>query len=319
MFDPHTYSILIAEDDPALRPLLMEVLLSEGYQVTIAQDGEEALERLRQASFHMLITDIQMPRRDGFSLLQEVDRDFPHMQRIVLTAFNADEYMDLIQNQNVGNVLIKSVPFNTEELVLLVHQLATQDIFGLDRHMLLGTRIRSATIRRSQEIEELSELLSNLYGGSNNSSLLRTVLVELLTNAVFYGARKEKGEDKSQWRKDFVLSIDEAISVQHAEDSEKIGFSIVDKGGHLNKKTILYWLNRQITPAQNGLPAGLFDSHGRGLFIVRKSVDQLQIHVDPGRRCECIIINYKKPLSRRFKPIRIIEISPQADDSTPAM
>jgi CheY-like chemotaxis protein len=302
------YRILIAEDDQALRLLLAEILLSEGYYVITAKDGEDALAILKTTPCQMLITDIQMPRRDGFSLLKEVEIHFPAIQRIVLTAFNADEYMDLIQTQGIGNVLIKSVPFDSAELLLLVQQLATQDIFGLEKHLAPTTLIQSVQIRRSQEIEDLSIMLSSIYGESNNSSKLRTVLVELLTNAVFYGARNEKGDDKSQWRKDFVLEESEAITVFHGQDQEKIGFGIVDRGGRLSKDTILYWLNRQITPTPTGLPAGLFDSHGRGLFIVRKSVDRLQVHVEPGKRCECIILNYKKPMPGKFKPLRIIEL-----------
>lgn len=306
------YKILVAEDDQALRSLLVEILTAEGYEVLSAQDGEEALEILDKSPCQMLITDIQMPKCDGFSLLKEVERTYPSIQRIVLTAFNADEYMDLIQTQGVGNVLIKTVPFDSAELCLLVQQLSTQDIFGLDKHLSQGTPIHSAQIRRSQEIEDLSIMLSTIYGESNNSSKLRTVLVELLTNAVFYGARNEKGDDKSQWRKDFVLEESEAITVYHGQDADKIGFGIVDRGGRLNKDTILYWLNRQITPTQSGLPAGLFDSHGRGLFIVRKSVDRLQVHVEPGKRCECIILNFKKPIQGKFKPLRIIEL-PQSN------
>lgn len=308
MFHKSQYRILIAEDDQALRPLLAEILCAEGYTVYTAQDGEEALALLTTLPCDMLITDIQMPRRDGFSLLKEVAATYPGMQRIVLTAFNADEYMDLIQTEGVGNVLIKGVPFDSTDLCLLVQQLSTLDIFGLEKHLASNTPIYSSTIRQSQEIEDLSIMLSSIYGESNNSNKLRTVLVELLTNAVFYGARNEKGDDKSQWKKDFVLDESEAITVFHGQDNEKIGFGIVDHGGRLNKNTILYWLNRQITPASNGLPAGLFDSHGRGLFIVRKSVDRLQIHVEPGKRCECIILNFKKPVPGHFKPLRIIEL-----------
>jgi DNA-binding response OmpR family regulator len=301
--------ILVAEDDPGLRSLIAEILMAEGYSVITAEDGEDALHILRQQPVDILITDIHMPRLDGFSLLQEVAKHHSHIQRIVLTAFDADEYMDLIQTQDVGNVLIKTVPFESSELCLLVQQLSTQDIFGLEKHLEEGTVIQSTRIRRSQEIEELSVMLSTIYGESNNSTKLRTVLVELLTNAVFYGARNEKGDDKSQWQKDFTLSDEDAIVVCHGQDHEKIGFAIVDRGGRLDKKTILYWLNRQITLGENGFPTGLFDSHGRGLFIVRRSVDRLQVHVDPGQKCECIILNYKKPVAGMFKPLRIIELN----------
>jgi len=305
---PENFRILVAEDDPAIRELVQEVLNAEGYSVTTAQDGQEALEQLETSPFDMVISDIQMPRCDGFALMKEVNRLYPGMQRILLTAYNADEYMDLIQVQGIGNVLIKGVPFDSSELCMLVRQLASHDIFGLEKHLAPGATIYSSRIHRSCEIEDVCKELSMRYGESNNGSKLHTVLVELLTNAVFYGARNETGEDKASWRKDFALNDEDAIEVLYGEDSEKTGLAIVDRGGRLNKDTILYWLNRQITPSHNGLPVGIFDSHGRGLYIVRKSVDCLQIHVDPGKRCECIILNYKKPLTGKFKPIRIIEL-----------
>jgi len=302
------YQILIAEDDPMLRRLLQEVLLEEGYLVQVAEDGEEALQILQKTPFDLLLTDIHMPRRNGFSLLEEAKRIHPQMQRVLLTAYNVDEYMDLIHKQGVGNVLIKTVPFDCEELIQLVHQLFSRDIFGVEKHLLPETPIETRTLAEAKQIEHVSEELGTRYSVYNNGNKLQTVLRELITNAIFYGARNEQGEDKSLWKTDFVLADAEAITVRFGADGEKCALAITDRGGRLSKETILYWLNRQITPTGTGLPAGIFDTHGRGLFIARRSVDLMVVHVDPSKCCECIIINYKHPLPQRFRPLRIIEL-----------
>jgi len=305
------YRILIAEDDPALGPLLVELLQAEGYEIQWAKDGLEALHCLERSSFDLLISDIQMPLLDGFGLLEQAAKHYPALQRIMLTAYNADEYMDLIFRQHIGSVLIKSVPFDGSELLTTIRQLAERQIFGLQHHLHPGTEISVLSIREPGQIESVSEFVAEHYRNEVNASRVRCALVELLTNAMFYGARHESGEDKSRWDTNFILPEHEAIVLSYGCDEEKLGFSVLDRGGRLTKETILYWLNRQITPGANGLPDGIFDSHGRGLFIVRKYMDQLLVHVDPNKQCECIALTWKhEQRKQRYKPIRIIELTP---------
>lgn len=71
---------------------------------------------------------------------------------------------------------------------------------------------------------------------------------------------------------------------------------------------MLYWLNRQNSRDQNGLPVGLYDSHGRGLFIARRYIDRLIINIDKARRTEVIIINYYSDTFKGHKPLYINEI-----------
>jgi len=64
------YRILIAEDDPPIRDVLEEVLVSEGFEVELAPDGLAARQRLeREPNFDLLISDFRMPRMDGADLL----------------------------------------------------------------------------------------------------------------------------------------------------------------------------------------------------------------------------------------------------------
>ena len=58
--------ILIVDDDPALRETLSEVLSDEGYQVTVASDGEQALEELDRAPPDLVILDVMLPRLDAY-------------------------------------------------------------------------------------------------------------------------------------------------------------------------------------------------------------------------------------------------------------
>lgn len=301
-------SILIAEDDEAIRILLKEVLQAEGYQVFTSSQGREALDILPNENIDLIISDINMPIMNGFELLETVANDYPDIQRILMTAYNVDDYMNLIQKYNIGNIVTKGLPFDTSELILTCEQLLNRNIFGLAPHLDEKAIITCDIIRTPEEIDELSERLTELYGNHTNAKKLHTVLMELLTNALFYGAKDEDPDNKAEWNKNFILPEKLAIKVCHGRDRCKTGFSIMDNGGKLDQKTILYWLDRQLTYGKNGMPQGVFDTHGRGLFIVRQFVDRLIVNVDKGTRCECIILNYDSEPPTQYKPLRINEI-----------
>lgn len=302
------YKILIVEDEESLRFLLQENLELEGYEVQTASNGDEGFEALQKSKFHMVISDINMPGMSGFDFLEKVKEHFAGIPFILMTAYNVDDYMELINSHKIGNIVTKGVPFNTEEFLLTVKQLLTRDIFGLDKHMEPNTRIDMTNIYSPPQIDEISNALALVYGTEQNFRKLRTVFVELLTNALFYGAKDEDGAAKDEWNTDFVLNPENAIRIYHAKDKYKIGIGIIDYGGKLDQETILYWMNRQISANEKGLPQGIFDSHGRGLFITRKYVDRFIINVEKGKRCECIILNYYDNPPTEFKPIRINEI-----------
>jgi len=303
-----TKKILIAEDDEALRLMICDVLENEGYETFGVSNGAEGLDFLGNQSVDLVLSDINMPLLNGFDFLKSVEELYPGIHRVLMTAYNVDDYMQLIQEYNIGNIVTKGLPFNTPELLLTCEQLLSRDIFGLHQHMKKDSTIQCDSIKSPEEIEKLSNHLAELYGNEANTRKLRTVLVELLTNALFYGAKDEKGADKANWEKDFKLNPAESIKVCHGFDGEKVGFSILDFGGKLDQKTILYWLNRQLTPGENGLPTGLFDTHGRGLYITRQYVDRLIVNVERTKKCECIILNYLENPPTTYKPVRINEI-----------
>ncbi len=67
--------ILIVEDKPASRELLRTVLEQQGYEVVEAENGEEALGRLRECVPDLILMDLQMPARNGYDVLKEIRKD----------------------------------------------------------------------------------------------------------------------------------------------------------------------------------------------------------------------------------------------------
>jgi two-component system, NtrC family, response regulator AtoC len=79
--------ILVVDDDPAMSAGIARVLQAEGYQVTTAASGEQALETLATQPVSLAILDMKMPGMDGVELLQAIGQDYPHTKVIMLTGY----------------------------------------------------------------------------------------------------------------------------------------------------------------------------------------------------------------------------------------
>jgi CheY-like chemotaxis protein/anti-sigma regulatory factor (Ser/Thr protein kinase) len=302
--------ILVVEDEPRMRGMLEDFLRDiEGYTVYAAADGLEALEGvLPHHPVDLVLSDINMPNMPGFSLLAAVHERYPGIKRMLMTAYNVENYLELALTYDIGNIFVKSSPFNFDELTASLRSLLTGDIFGLARYFEPGTSSQCCTVRTGTDVRDDANRVMALLPEQVRTQRLELALVEILTNAVFYGARAESAERREQWEHDFVLPDRSAVEITAMHDNEKYGISITDHGGRLTKREILYWLNRQVCLDDNGLPLGLFDLHGRGLFIARRFIDRLILNIEHGSKTEVIILNYT---DRRFdghKPLYINEI-----------
>ncbi len=116
--------ILVAEDDAATRLLIQRVLEKEGYEVTLAIDGLDALERFVQAAPDIVITDFQMPRMDGLQLCRKltVGRGERFVPIIMLTG---GQDADLLHNSlEAGALEFLNKPIRPDELVARVRAIA---------------------------------------------------------------------------------------------------------------------------------------------------------------------------------------------------
>jgi DNA-binding response OmpR family regulator len=82
--------VLIVDDDAAIREMLQTTLKIKGYQVIVAEDGQEALHLLEAFTPQVILLDLMMPRMDGYAFLEEVERRGlrSHFAILVLTAQN---------------------------------------------------------------------------------------------------------------------------------------------------------------------------------------------------------------------------------------
>jgi len=107
--------ILVVDDDQVIRLMLEIVLESEGYQVIVAADGNEAIAALHNEKFDLVITDLQMGDPDGFAVLREAKELDPLIRRIVITG-NQDK-SSVIMAIKIGVEAYLLKPFSLDELL----------------------------------------------------------------------------------------------------------------------------------------------------------------------------------------------------------
>ena len=128
--------ILIAEDDRELRQLFPHVLLKHGYTVTGVFDGQEALDALENDYYDLIISDIMMPRVDGYELvrhLREVKNTTPVL---MITAKDAFDDMRMGFQSGVDDYMVK--PINVNEMVLRVGALLRRAQMINERRQVIG-------------------------------------------------------------------------------------------------------------------------------------------------------------------------------------
>jgi len=107
--------VLVVEDDPNLGKILMDYLSTKDYMVDLAVDGEEGLEKFVNGSYDILILDIMMPKKDGFSLAQDIRKIDKSIPIIFLTAKSQKE--NIIKAFKLGADDYLTKPFSIDELL----------------------------------------------------------------------------------------------------------------------------------------------------------------------------------------------------------
>jgi DNA-binding response OmpR family regulator len=118
--------ILVADDSPAIRHLIADSLVRQGFAVTTASDGREALERATEGRFDMLITDYDMPRMTGFELVHALKRDprTRDLPTMMLTA--RDTRRDQAQMRAAGLTSYLVKPFSVDKCVAMVERVLAE-------------------------------------------------------------------------------------------------------------------------------------------------------------------------------------------------
>lgn len=159
-------TVLFVDDESNILKSLNRLLRSEPYQSLFAQGGEEALDILGRESVNVIVTDLGMPEIDGFTLLKQVQENYPDVIRLVLSVSgDTDSILKAINKESVYRYILK--PWEERELKIIIRQAI--EMFNLqeekrnlltrlDEHnRLLEQRVKERT-RQLLAIESAAEI-----------------------------------------------------------------------------------------------------------------------------------------------------------------
>lgn len=114
-------NILIAEDDPAIREGLTDLLTAEGYDVDAVTDGQQALAKVEQSAYHLILLDVMMPGMNGFEVCRRIRTKDSRQPILFLTA--KSEEIDQVVGFKSGADDYVTKPFGTQVLLARVEAL----------------------------------------------------------------------------------------------------------------------------------------------------------------------------------------------------
>lgn len=152
------FRILIAEDDRELRQLFQHVLTKNGYTVDGVSNGEEALTAMETGYYDMIISDIMMPKMDGYSLVRAIRDAGNSVPILIITA--KDAFDDMRQGFLSGSDDYMVKPINVNEMVLRVGALLRRAQMISERRQVIGNTVLecdSLTVRSNGEVAVLPQ------------------------------------------------------------------------------------------------------------------------------------------------------------------
>lgn len=116
--------ILLAEDEPSLGQIIKESLETRNFEVIHCIDGEQAYQTYKTEKPVLLVLDVMMPKKDGFTLAQDIRKEDPGIPIIFLTAKSQTE--DVVKGFTIGGNDYLKKPFSMEELIVRINALLSR-------------------------------------------------------------------------------------------------------------------------------------------------------------------------------------------------
>lgn len=155
-------TILLVDDEVEITDIHQRYLIQAGYQVLVAHDGLEALELFKKKTIDLIITDVMMPRMDGYDLISEVQYLSPEQPFLFITAKTSEQ--DKIYGLSLGADDFIAKPFSPRELVLRVHNILRRIYRGGETELIsLGNLKMNHSSHEVQIGEEMLDLTAKSF------------------------------------------------------------------------------------------------------------------------------------------------------------
>lgn len=187
--------ILVVDDEKSMRDFLALVLKKEGYFVTVASDGEEAIEILQKDIFDLVITDVKMPSLSGIDVLKAVKETAGETLVIMITAFASTETAIEALKEGAYDYITK--PFQIEEVKLIIRnalekrRLRAENL--LLRRELKGLATFENIIGKSEKMQKVFETVRKVADTSSNVLIFGESGTgkELIARSIHFNSRRK--------------------------------------------------------------------------------------------------------------------------------
>lgn len=328
--------ILLVEDVESIQLAIRDFLFAR-YDVQSCTTAEQALMILAMSpDIDLMVTDVKLPGMNGFELGRLARKLRPNIPIVLITSYDVNEFIDVIREHGFSQIITKHGRMSLKEIEVTIEKMLSNDIFGVkkyfpqmqDQDITLRTFPRPfancvlyrTKIRSLHERGEITDRIAAQFKSQKKASeaTIKLVLDEITSNAMFRAPINDFGEFKYQTKnmhedillthQDIILDDEDHFTLQFGVCDEWIIMSCLDPHGRLTKKEILYRLHRHLaTDAETGMPAGLHDSHGRGIFLLREQLSSVVFNLERGRRTE-VICFYNTAAAQAYKNISVYEI-----------
>ncbi|MBF0320907.1 MAG: sigma-54-dependent Fis family transcriptional regulator [Nitrospirae bacterium] len=159
--------ILVVDDDSQMRDALKEAIQRLGYEATVAENGQDGLNKMANTPFAMIITDMKMPKMDGLTFLKEVRRRVGNLPVLVITGYGTVENAVEAMKEGASDYLMK--PFSFDKLNAKISSI--MEAMAADREIITGNpkMVRLLQIARDVAAGDTTVLI---YGESGTGKEL---------------------------------------------------------------------------------------------------------------------------------------------------
>lgn len=279
-------NILVAEDSPIQALMLKRMLLSHEYNVTVANNGEEALSVMNQFTPHIIISDIMMPKMNGYQFCYEVKRNDAYKSIPIIMLTELNDTKDVFKAIKAGADNYVTKPFNENFLLERIVSLLNNPVPDAQHEEEKEIEVffdGESHVMKSTPLQILNLLISTYESAVHqNRELIKTQLDLKKLNEQLEERVLESTKDLQRSQKRLQAIMDHTTAIIYLKDS---------KGHYL-------MVNRRFE--------SLFETRNEDI------ISKTDYDIFPGEAASFFYINDKKALEARA-PIEMEEIIPQKD------
>jgi DNA-binding response OmpR family regulator len=240
--------ILVVDDEKEIRDFLLKALTRlKGYDVELAESGEEALKKIEKGNFDLVLTDLKMPNTDGLQLLAEIGKSKPEILTVLMTGHGTIDSALEAMKRGASDYLTK--PLNLDEMIVRLQKVLEE------RQRFVKLRDFATQLEKAnQELKRIDEMKSEFVSVASHE--LRTPLAAI-KNAVQLILQGKTGEINEN-QKNFLSMAERNISrltniLNNLLDLSRIESGKIDlKIEELDPRTPIEFILSSLKPQADG-------------------------------------------------------------------